>query len=285
MTSTEIHKRLGVSYKASLNLKRRIQLFASEVLPRMEAKFYSSQLEEHRNFNFPKDREENLTDIIVGKNIPQADTVVLYSASQRANKGRKRYKRSGQTASIYLSEALGGLQVGTLVNTFGVKQGPSFWDSIPNQQIATINPILGKYIPVHNPIFTDMGYRGYAGRNHRMVNHNLKSEDSRYKWSRERYSKNGIHCQVAEGLNGLIKKHFSAYTWVNPKYSQLYLNEYSFMRNLKFYGLEELLPNGTEGANATPIETDRSGSLRVLVGRNRPLSSLYIPRNLAQLVV
>ena len=140
-------------------------------------------------------------------------------------------------------------------------------------------------MPVHNPIFTDMGYRGYAGRNHRMVNHNLKSEDNRYKWNRQRYSKNGIHCQVAEGLNGLIKKHFSAYTWVNPKYSQLYLNEYSFLRNLKFYGLEDLLPDGTENANATPTEVDRSGALRVLVGRNRPLSSLYNPRNLAQLVV
>ena len=57
-----------------------------------------------------------------------------------------------------MSESLGGKQVGTLVNTLGVKQGPVFYDSIPNSKAETVNPILFKYIPVHNPIFTDMGY-------------------------------------------------------------------------------------------------------------------------------
>jgi len=68
-------------------------------------------------------------------------------------------------------------------------------------------------MPVHTPLFTDMGYQGYTG-----MNHSLKSTDKRYSWNREHWSKNGIHCQVAEGNNGLVKKHFMAYTYIRPKY-------------------------------------------------------------------
>jgi hypothetical protein len=87
---------------------------------------------------------------------PQADTVVLYSCSQRANKGRKRYKRKGQTSSVYRSESLGGEQMGTLVNTFGIRQGPAFFDSISDQKMNTLNPLIRKYMPHNTPIFTDM---------------------------------------------------------------------------------------------------------------------------------
>ena len=240
LTSAEIGRRVGVSGKTAILLKRRIQLFAMDILPRMQRKFYQDNKLMFHDFRFPKDREADLTAIVKDKPIPQADTVVLYSCSSAANKGRKRYKRTGQTASIYMSESLGGKQRGTLVNTLAVKQGPVFYDSVPNQKAETINPILGKYIPVHTPLFTDEGYRGYPGMNLRTVNHSRKSPDKRFKWSRNRWSKNGVHSNVAEGKNSILKRSFGAYVWVRPENSTAYLNEYSFFANLRHFDLDSL---------------------------------------------
>jgi hypothetical protein len=258
LTSQEISKRVGVTITTALLLKRRLQLFASEVIPRMQRKFYQDNKLGFSNFKLPKDRTTDLTQIVKNKPIPQADTVVLYSCSTTANKGRKRYKRTGQTASIYMSESLGGKQRGTLVNTLGIKNGPVFYDSIPNQKAETINPILGKYIPVHNPLFTDMGYRGYPGMNHRMVNHSRKSPDKRYQWSRNRWSKNGIHCNVAEGNQSVLKRAFGSYVWIDPKHSQLYLDEYSFLGNLRYFDLDDLLPDTTKSVTKIDYKLDRN---------------------------
>ena len=101
MTSTEIKKRLNITYKSALMLKRRIQLFASELLVPMQDAFYSDMKKRYKNFKFPRDRDKDLTSIVKDKPIPHTDTVVLFSCSERANKGRSRYKRKGQTASIY----------------------------------------------------------------------------------------------------------------------------------------------------------------------------------------
>jgi hypothetical protein len=117
----------------------------------MQKKFYQDNKLKYHNFKFPKDRNQDLTEIVKGQPIPQADTVVLYSCGTLANKGRKRFKHKGQTSSIYMSESLGGKQVGTLVNTLATKKGPVFYDSIPNSKAETVNPIVFKYIPVHNP--------------------------------------------------------------------------------------------------------------------------------------
>lgn len=212
MTSVEIQKRLGITYKSALLLKRRIQLFTSELIAPMQLNFYSDMKKLYHNFKFPSDRNTDLTEMVKDKPIPQVDTVVLYSCSTRANKGRKRYKRKGQTASIYLSERLGGHQIGTFVSTLGVKGGPVFFDSIPNQKAETINPIIMKYIPTHTPLFSDMGYRGYPGMNHRMVNHSARSNDKRFRYARNRWSKNGVHCNVAEGNQGKLKKAFAVPT-------------------------------------------------------------------------
>ena len=241
ITTVEISKRVGVSKPTARMLKRRLQLFASETLPRMQRKFYQDNKLAFHDFRFPKDKNTDLTEIVKDKQIPQADTVVLYSCGNLANKGRKRFKRKGQTSSIYMSESLGGEQRGTLVQTLGVKRGPVFYESIPDSKAQTVNPLIYKYIPVHNPIFTDMGY-SLTSMNHRTINHSLKSSDKRNKWSRERWSKNGIHNNVAEGKNGILKRSFGSYVWINPKHSRLYLNEYSFLANLKYYSLEDLLP-------------------------------------------
>ena len=271
ITITEISKRVGISYTAALTLKRRLQVFASDLLPRMQEKFYQDNKLQYHDFKFPKNRDTDLTDIVKDKAIPQADTVVLYSCGTLANKGRKRFKHKGQTSSIYMSDSLGGKQKGTLVNTVGVKQGPVFYDSIPNSKAETVNPILFKYIPVHNPVFTDMGY-SLPSWNHRTVNHSRKSVDKRFRWSRQRWSKNGIHCQVAEGKNGVLKRGFAAYGWVNPRNSTLYLNEFSVLANLRYFGVEDLLPTESLVNGKSSYHLDDNWALRGLtrdyVGRS-----------------
>jgi hypothetical protein len=196
---------------------------------------------------FPREDNKDLTGIIVGKSIPQVDTCALYSASQRANKGRKRHKHSGLTASIYMSDKLGGEQKGILVQTISWKKGPVIYQSIPDNRGETLRPMLDKYIPKNVPLFSDEGYKFYyrINKNHRMINHSLKSKDRRYKFSRERWSKNGIHTQCVEGHNRNLKYNFgSGYGYIRPKWSQMYLDEYAFWRNVKYYGWEALVDDG-----------------------------------------
>ncbi len=176
--------------------------------------------------------------------MPNVDSVVLFSASQRANGGRKRWKHTGQTASIYLSNKLGGKQVGTLVHTLAIRKGPIIYDSISNNKGETIRPLLDKYIPKDVPVFSDSGYRFYfrINKNHRMVNHDRRSADPRYKFARNRWCLNGVHNQVAEGNHRILKWNFTAgYGYIRPEYSQLYLNEYAFWKNVKYFGWDKLI--------------------------------------------
>ncbi len=250
----------------------------------MQRKFYEDNKLEFEGFRFPSDKNADLSEMVRDKKVPQADTVVLYSCGMLANKGRKRFKRTGQTSSIYMSESLGGKQVGTLVSTVAVKQGPVFYDSIPNQKAETIFPVLGKYVPVHNPLFTDEGYRGYPGMNHRMVNHSRKSSDKRYKWARNRWSRNGVHCNVAEGKNGILKRSFSSYVWINPRYSNLYLQEYAFNANLRYFGLEQLAPEGDGGPEQPSYRLDDNWAMRKMFTRMIHTGKPVLKQRLAPLV-
>ncbi|AFM10697.1 hypothetical protein Turpa_0034 [Turneriella parva DSM 21527] len=271
LTVAEIKRRLGLSSTGTAYLlKRRIQLFASDLVPRMQEAFYRDNKLRFGDFRFPRDREADLTELVKDKPIPQADTLVLYSVGNLSNKGRKRFRRKGQTSSIYRSSSVDGRgeQVGTLVNTVAVKNGPAFFDSIPNQKAETVNPILFKYIPVHNPVFTDGGY-SLPSMNHRTINHSLKSKDKRHTWSRGRWSKNGIHTQVAEGRQGILKRAFRSYGWLNPKYSTLALNEFTAIGNLRYFGLEDLLPDESK-ENPVRYQLDDNWSLRDSRNRNMP---------------
>lgn len=241
ITAPEIQRKLAISYKAAFLLKKRLQLVAHQIVPLMQNRFFNQTREQFADFNFPHDETSDLSEMIRGKAIPQTDTVVLYSAGNRANKGRKRFKRKGQTSSIYMSESLGGHQVGTLVQTLGVKNGPVFFDSISDQKATTLIPLIRKYIPLHTPLFSDAGYKFYPGKNHRMVNHSLTSKDKRYRYSKNRWSYLGINSNTAEGNQAKLKKAFSAYGWVNPKYSQLYLDEYTFLGNLRYFSVGDLV--------------------------------------------
>jgi hypothetical protein len=262
LTIAQIRKRVGVSISTAVRLKRRLQLFASDIIPRMQKKFYTDNKLQFHDFKFPKDRSTDLTKIVRNLAIPQADTVVLYSCGKAANRGRSRFKRSGQTSSIYRSESLGSDQVGTLVNTLAVKNGPVFYDSIPNQKSETIIPIIHKYIPYHNPIFTDEGY-SLGSRNHRTINHSARSKDSRHKWARNRWSKNGIHNNVAESKQNIIKKAFASHSWIDPRFSQLYLNEFAFNANLRYFSLDDLLPDESRSSSAQ-YKMDENWELRGL---------------------
>lgn len=59
-----------------------------------------------------------------------------------------------------------------------------------------------------------------------------------YRWARNRWSKNGVHNQVAEGNHRLLKSAFASYCYIRPENSTRYLNEFSFLGNTTVFGLD-----------------------------------------------
>ncbi|TGL26927.1 transposase, partial [Leptospira bourretii] len=53
--------------------------------------------------------------------------------------------------------------------------------------------------------------------------------------------------QVAEGNQRLLKSAFSAYCYIKPTYSQLYLHELSFYKSIKAVGMDRLVTAHREG--------------------------------------
>ena len=239
ITAIEIHKKLGISYRSALNLKRRIQVMACYLMPAMKSLMNKELKEEFpAQYKLPKPGE-NVTDAIQNKNVVHADTLVLYSMRERY--GRKRHKNKGLTSSIYRSEKLGGEQVGTLVHQ--ITNGK--WvllDSIPNLTANTVGPIISSSLPRNTALFTDEGYKWLFRiyPNHRMVNHSKKSRDKRYRYAKDRWCQNGVHNQKSEALNNSIKTAFRSYTYIKPKFSKLYLNEWAFFRNLRHLDMDKL---------------------------------------------
>ncbi|ONF90119.1 transposase [Leptospira santarosai] len=80
-------------------------------------------------------------------------------------------------------------------------------------------------------------------KNHRQINHSAHSKDVRYRWARNRWSKNGVHNQVAEGNQRLLKTAFSSYCYIRPENSTRYLNEFSFLKNAHVFGLDVICEN------------------------------------------
>ncbi|EQA63466.1 transposase [Leptospira alexanderi] len=289
LTATEIKRKTGVSYNTALLLKRRIQLFASEqkesfrdlIYEKLESSFQEFRLPDsngkgavsEKNRIQSRRAEKVLKKAFKGKSQVNADTLVLFSASQRANKGRRRHKHGGCTASIYMSAKLGGKQIGTLVHTIATSEGALILDSVPDQKMNTLGPLFLQNIPKIAPVFTDSAYPWLSSvyRNHRMVNHSAKSKDSRYRWARNRWNKDGVHIQYAEGNHRVIKQAFSEYGYIRPEYSQLYLNEYCFFKNFKAFGMEKLVDQ-----NSVRNEGSKKGSAVVEVAKTRQMkNSIY----------
>mgnify|MGYP002350338940 FL=1 len=190
-------------------------------------------------YRLPQDDQTDLTELIDGKPVVSVDTVALFSAGERSNGFRKRYKHRGQTSSIYLTDSVarekGKYQIGTLVNTIGIKKGAVIFNSIPDQKQQTIQPLLD-FLPQHSPIFTDDGlpWLKRYNHNHRAINHSKRAKDrKRNVWSRERWSCKGVHSQTAEGFQRVLKHSFLAgYVYIKPEYSQLYLDEWSALKEI-----------------------------------------------------
>ncbi|EKO24165.1 transposase [Leptospira interrogans] len=272
VTSTEISKRLRISYKGAASLKKRFQVFASQQLPKYKQLTFDALDREFKDFSLPPDEDTDITEIMENKPYVCADTVVLYSASQRANQGRKRYRHAGSTASIYLSDKLGGRQVGTLAHTIAVKQGPVFFHSVPNQKMNTLGPIIQNHLPLQTPLMTDEGYPWLWNiyKSHRSVNHSAHSKDARYRWARNRWSKNGVHNQVAEGNHRLLKTSFASYCYIRPENSTRYLNEFSFLKNAHVFGLDVICENeGVDAGGVDERDVECNGSSVVDVGETR----------------
>jgi hypothetical protein len=246
ISAAQIRRRLGVSKSTSLLLKRRLQLFLTDLIPVIKSRMANELREEFCGLVLPQ--KTDVSEVLRGKPVVHMDTLALFSATQRANGGRSRHRHSGQTASIYLTEKVaeerGKFQIGTLVHTIAIKQGPVILDSVPGLTQKKIQPLFS-FLPQQTPTFTDDGYPWLSryNRNHRAVNHSARAKDKkRNVWARNRWSRGGVHNQVAEGTQRIVKASFlAAYGYFNPKYSQLYLNEYSALKSIRVYGLESLL--------------------------------------------
>ncbi len=265
LSAAAIQRRLGVSNNTATLLKRRLQLFLREFIQPIK-QIMSEEIKKEfgDTFRFPRDTTSDLTGLAENKPIISMDTVALFSARERSNGYRKRFRHHGQTSSIYLSDSValekGKYQIGTLVSTIGIKRGPVIFDSIPDQRQRTILPLL-KFLPEHAPIFSDSGYPWLKryNHNHREVNHSKRAKDrKRNVWSRERWSCCGVHSQTAEGFQRVLKHSFlSGYGYIRPEYSQLYLDEWCALRGLKLYGLERLNGLRSGGVSERAISPER----------------------------
>ena len=174
--------------------------------------------------------------------------------------GRARHKHGGQTASVFLSDSLGGRQIGTLAHITTWKHGPLVLDAIPDQTAQSIVPLLERTVPRTAPLFTDEGYR-FLNRiypQHRMIAHSARSKDNRYRWARNRWSRNGIHNQCAEGHGRSIKLAMRGYSYFRPENAPLYLGEHAFWRSVKYYGLTAI---AEISRSRLPTTDDRRSSL------------------------
>ncbi len=281
VTAAEIVKKLGVSEKTALLMKRRVQLLASEQMEKMRILIRE---ELHKafppEFKLPPEGED-VTAAIHNKPVVHMDTMALFSASQRANQGRKRHRNRGLTSSIFMSEKLGGRQIGTLAQVMGTQNGWCVAHSVPDQKAGTLGPLVREWLPHNTAVFSDEAYswlyRIYPS--HRMVNHSLKSKDSRYKFSRERWSRNGVNSQIAEGLNGSLKTAFRMYAYVRPQYSQLYLNEWCFWKNVRYFGMERLTKCGVGSGSMFPNESRLFHLQSAIKARHYQLPEPLVVRN------
>lgn len=242
MTSKEISRKLNLSYRTSYYLKKKIQIIFSQLNDTLRKELF----EELKN-------SENTDQ----KPIAVADSVILFSASLKSNKFRSRRYKTG-TASIYLSNALQGRQVGCMVHTIGINHGMTFYKSIPLNNQHYLESDLNEKIPKNVTLYTDEGYTFIWDRpNHKMVNHSKKSKDPRYNLSRDRWvTKEGVSNNGAESRNNILKQSFRSYGYISPQYSQLYLNELSFLGNVRFKPeLRNLLNLGDE---AFVLDVNRS---------------------------
>ncbi|WP_225913652.1 hypothetical protein [Leptospira yasudae] len=246
LSASAICRKLSVSKNTGTLLKRRLQIFLSDLIPLIKDEMVKDLKKSWKGKKLPESGD--LKAFIEGKPIVHTDTLALFSASQRANGFRKRFKHKGQTASIYLTDSVaeekGKYQIGTLVHTLAIKGGPVILSSIPDQKQKSLQPLFD-FLPEDVPLFADEGipWMERYNKNFRSINHSARAKDGkRNVWARNRWSRDGVHNQVSEGNQRIIKYSFLAsYSYIHPENSILYLNEYSALKGIRVYGLERLV--------------------------------------------
>lgn len=246
LSSSEIQRRLGVSKNTSLLLKRRLQVFLSDLIPSIKGEMVKEIKKAWKGKILPETGD--LGPFIKDKPVVHTDTLALFSASQRANGFRKRFKHSGQTSSIYLSDSVaeekGKYQIGSLILTQAIKGGAVIFNSVPDQQGKTILPFFD-YLPKETAIFSDQGmpFLERYFPNSKSINHSARAiNNKRNVWARNRWSKDSVNNQVAEAVQRSLKYSFLAsYSYIQPQNSILYLNEYAALKGIKVYGFDRLI--------------------------------------------
>lgn len=281
VTSREISRKLNIPYKSAYYLKRRIMIIFSLLNDKLQKQLFN-ELNEHNLKNPIKlNKNEDLREVIKNEPVAVCDSVVLYSSSLRANKNRSRRFKTG-SSSIYLSNSLGGEQKGVLVHTVGINHGMTFYKSIPLNNQEYLSKDLDSKIPKNTILFSDEGYGFLWDRkNHKMVNHSKKSGDPRYNLSRERWiTKQGVSSNGAEARNNILKQSFRSYSYISPKWSQLYLDEISFLGNVRFSEALKSLLLGGSGERGFVREVDKSCGRRDLnphASRRQNLNLVRLP--------
>ncbi len=268
LTSACISKKLKVGNSTATTLKRRLQLFLSDMIPSIKLLMAQDVRKDFpEGFSLPE-KSEDITGLVEGKNVVFSDTLALFSASSRANGFRARHKHRGQTSSIFLSDEValekGKYQIGTLCHTLAIKGGAVLFTSVPDQTQKTIEPLLD-FLPENHVHFSDEGFPWLArlNDNFRCVNHSARAKNlKRNVWARNRWSKNGTHNQVAEGNQRALKTCFRNYSYVSPEYSQMYLDEFSALKAIKVYGLVKLAEVKKFGESSAEILLSQTKKVR-----------------------
>ncbi|MBL8019096.1 MAG: transposase [Leptospirales bacterium] len=244
LNASEIQRKLGCAKNTATKLKRRLQIFHSELIPGIK-EVLRHKLMSEGNSLLPETGD--LTEKISNRSVVHMDGLALFSASQRANGGRARWKHTGQTASVYLTDSVaeekGKFQIGSLVHTIAVKKGPVFLSSLPSFKQKHVQPLLD-FLPEHTPLFSDDGFPWLSryNANHRSINHSARAKDrKRNVWARNRYSRDGVNNNTAEGVQRIVKHAFiSGYSYISPEFSQMYLSEFSGLKGIRVYGLQNI---------------------------------------------
>jgi len=258
LTVSHIMRKLKLTSRNSgTNLKRRLQILLSDLIPVVKEMMKESISTDFSSvFELP-DASVDVSEEVKDKAVVHSDVLALFSATRRANGFRTRYRHSGQTSSIYLTDEVayerGFTQIGTLVHTLAIKKGPCLFTSIREQSQVEVEPLFN-FLPPQTPIFTDEGFpylkRHSIFHNCRQVNHSKRAKNqNRNVWGRDRYSCNGVHNNVAEGMQRVLKTNMRAHSYIQPKFSQLYLNEFSVLKAIRVYGLMKIVEKGSEMIN------------------------------------
>jgi len=116
-----------------------------------------------------------------------------------------------------------------------------------------VAPVLTETIPHNAFVCGDFEYKWYVNKNKRLVNHSAKAKSKKGRWSKHRWvTEQGVHNNSAEATQGVFKTYCRNYRYFSPKFSQLYANEFCFIKNIRFYSIKRL-KNTVEQKSAVGI--------------------------------